>query len=152
MFLDKLLSVIGHFFAGLFNAAKKAYKNLTPEQQAALLNGSGLVEIINSMLDKTPAEVRAAIQQKFPNLPEPLIEAALFKVVHAFNLIPTTNSLEDVIAAVQKKLTELDGKEWATVSHGMAVVISVFLAPPETKVAAIVSLIEFVFQHFIKKS
>lgn len=150
-FITKLLQTIGHFFAGLFNEAEKAYSNLTPEQQAALVNGSGIVDIINSMLTAEAADVRKAIQEKFPNIDEQRLEQGLFAVANSLNLTGFT-SVDDCIAALQKHFAGLTGKVWEGASHGAAGILAILFAPPETKFAAIASLLEWVYQHFIKKA
>jgi hypothetical protein len=142
---------IGHFFVGLFNAAKKAYENLSVEQQTALQNGSGIVDLINTMLDKTPEEIRAVIQAKYPNIDEKALESGLFQVANTFGLQGVAN-LDEAIAAIQKHLSSLDGKVWAVASHAAASALAIIFAPVETKVSAIVSLIEWVYQTFIKKA
>jgi hypothetical protein len=146
-----IFTFIGHLFEGLFNAAKKAYNGLTPEQQTALQQGSGLVAIINNMITATPAEVRAAIQAKFPELDEKKLEEGLFGVAKAFHITELT-SLDDVIVAIQKHLESLQGNLWEVASHAAASALAIIFAPPETKFAAIASLLEWVYQHFIKKS
>lgn len=150
-FLDKFFSAIGNFFSGLFKSARKAYNSLSDEQKAALLHGSGIIDIINASLDKTPAEIRELITTKYPDIPEALLESGLFALAHSFKLVPASNSLEDVIEAIKNHLKSLEGKTWAVISHSLASALSVIFSPPETKVAAIVSLIEYVFQHLIKK-
>lgn len=143
--------LIGQFFVGLFNAAKKTYSKLSDEQKAALQQGTGLVAIINDNLTLAPAEVRALIQKAFPDLDEVKLETALFEVARSFN----TTGLQDLDGAIlvlQDHLTRLDGKAWAVASHAAAALLSVLFAPADTKVATIVSLIEWVYQHFIKKS
>lgn len=151
MFLFKFFSLIGHIFDSLFKGARKAYNSLTPEQKAALLHGSGIIDIINASLDKTPTEIRELITTKYPDIPEPLLESGLFALAHSFKLVPASNSLEDVIEAIKNHLKSFEkGKTWAVISHSLAVGLSAILSP-ETKVAAIVSLIEYIYQHLIKK-
>jgi hypothetical protein len=151
MFLDKLIAAIGHFFRDLFDAAKKAYNNLSPDVQNAMLNGAGVISLVNSMLDKTPAEIRAAIQAQFPNLNETQLEQGLLTMLHTFNVAPNTNSLEDAIEALKNYLSTHSGGTWETVSHSLGVALAALFAPANTKLATITSLIEFVYQHFIKK-
>lgn len=151
-FLEKLFHFIGSVFSGLFKSARKAYNSLSDEQKAALLHGSGIIDIINASLDKTPTEIRELITEKYPDIPEPLLESGLFALAHAFKLVPASNSLEDVIEAIKNHLKSFEkGKTWAVISHSLASALSVIFSPPETKVAAVVSLIEYVFQHLIKK-
>lgn len=146
-----IFKIIGAFFVGLFNAAKKAYSKLSPEQQDALQAGTGLVAILNDNLAATPEQIRLLIQQRFPNLDEESLEKALFSVLQQFNLTVAEN-LDQAIVTIQGHLSSLEGKAWAVASHGVAAALSVAFGPKETKVATIVSLLEWVYQHFIKKS
>lgn len=139
------------FFVGLFNAAKKAYAKLSPEQQLALQEGTGLVAIINENLDKAPAEIRALIQQKFPGIDEPKLEAALFAIIEHYRLFRASN-LDEAIQFVQSFLKSREDKEWAIASHSIAAIVTALFAPKETKASIIVSLLEFVYQTFIKKA
>lgn len=152
MFLTKFLKGIGHFFSDLFNAAKKAYDHLPEDQKAAILHGAGIVDIFNSMLDSSAAEVRKAIQDKFPDLDESKLETGLFGLAHSFNLATDVSNLDDAITKIQGYLKGLEGKQWAGMSNAAANVVSIFISPPEMKVAAIVSLTEYVYQTFIKKA
>ena len=142
---------IGEFFASLFDAAKRAYENLNADQQAALQNGTGLINLINAMTTNTPAEIRAAIQKEFPSLDEAQLESALFSIAKTLGL-GTYGSVDDVINALRARLASLDGKEWATMSHLAASALSIAFAPKESKIAVITTLIEWVYQHFVKKA
>lgn len=146
-----IFNVIGLFFVGLFNAAKKAYNKLSDDQKDALQSGVGLIAILNENIEKAPAEVRLLIQAKFPKLNEQALETGLFSVAQSFGITQFSN-LEEAIVAVQGHLNSLEGKAWAVASHSAAALLSVLFAPTETKVAAIVSLLEWVYQHFIKKA
>ena len=142
---------IGHFFVGLFDALKKAYLNLSKEEQAALQQGTGLVNLINKMLDKTPAEIRAAITAAYPTLDEATLEASLFQLAKTFGL-NGVNNLDEAIIAIQKYLSSLQGTGWTIASHAAASALAILFAPPTAKIPVILSLIEWVYQHFIKKS
>jgi hypothetical protein len=148
--MSKFLDKIGHFFTGLFNAAKRAYNKLSPEQQDALVHGTGLISLINSMAESTAEQIRAAITLQFPNLDEAKLEAGLFQIANQFGLAPT--NIDEAIEAIKTKLAGLTGKFWAIASHNAASIFAVFAAPIGTKVAAIVSLIEYAYQKFHKKS
>ena len=136
----------------LFNTIKKEYQHLSDTEKQALQNGTGLVALINSMLDKTPAEIRLAIEQKFPNINEHVLESALYSLVNTLGLSVAGNSIEQSISAIKTKLASLHGKDWELISHTAASAIAVFFSPTETKVATIVSFIEWVYRTFIKKN
>lgn len=149
-FFKKIGKAIASVFKSLFNAAEKAYNKLSPEQQAAIQNGSGLVALINSMTESTPVEIRAAIQKQFPNLDEKKLEDAIFHLAQAFGLTSASN-IDEEIEAIKKYLSELQGKAWATASHIGASVLAVFFAPADTKVGVLFSLIEWAYHKFFKK-
>lgn len=145
---------IGAFFVGLFNSAKAAYLELSEEDKVALQGGTGIVEIINTMKGAAVSEIRAAIQAKFPAYDEATLEAALIQVGNTFLGSSYANG-DAVIEAAQAKLIGLKNsnpKAWAVASHGIAALFAALLGSPATKVATFTSLIEFVFQTFIKKS
>lgn len=151
-FFGKLLRGVGSFFTGLFDAARKAFKKLSPEAQSALIAGSGIIELINSNLDKSANDIRWLIATRYPELPLSKIESALFEVLHHLNIATDSTKLEDLISILKDYLKKLEGTDkWKTASHSAAVVLSTVLAPKETKFAAIVSLIEFVYKLLIKK-
>ena len=61
------LSFLGKFFTHLFNGAQKAYDKLSPEEKASLIHGSGIIDILNKEIGKTPSEIRALILAKYPD-------------------------------------------------------------------------------------
>lgn len=154
MFLDSFLGKIGDFFSGLFSSAKKTWAKLSPEIQNALLHGSGIIATINKYVDAAPQFVIDAIVAKYPDLHIDQITQGLKKVAVALNIAIDTNDddLTVVISKLQQYLasTKDDGKVWATISHSLAALLAVVLSPAETKVASVTSLLEFVYQHFIK--
>lgn len=150
-FFGRLLAAIGSIFTGLFNEMKKVYNDLPQEAKDALLHGTGIIDILNTEIGKTPAELRALILSKYPDLDETKLEEGLFRLIHVFKLLPDSNNIDDVITAIQSHLKSLEGKEWATFSHAASSLLAALFSGPETKVASIVSLIEYVYQHFFKK-
>lgn len=143
---------IGHFFVGLFNAMKKQFLNLSPEYQEALKQGTGFIGMINLMLSDTPEAVRKAIQERYPNISEEVLEQSVFKLLNTFHLTPVTN-LDEAIAAIQEYLRSREDKTaWAEASHIGAVALSYLMAGPDSKFQIITLFVEWVYQHFFKKS
>lgn len=147
----KFFQAIGLFFVGLFNQAKKAYFKLSETEQNALVHGSGIVGIINSMTAEAPDLVREAILSKYPDLNIGILENGLFNLAHSFNLVPQSNSLEDIIAVLQGYFAGLTGKVWAGISHSAAGILAIIFAPAETKFAKFAQLLEWVYQTYIKE-
>lgn len=152
--MKKLLSIIGDFFTSLFGGAKKTWKKLSPEVQAALLNGSGIIEIINTNVDEAPDFVIELIQKAFPNLDIEKLKDGLHQAALGLTVAESINNadLQTTIENLQAYLKGLQGTTWAKISQALALGIAAALAPPTTKFAAISSLIEFVYHSFIKKS
>ena len=139
-------------FGNLFNAAKKTWNKISPELQKAMLSGSGIISIINEHVDASPTFIKEYIQLKYPELTPEKIHEALLKASEGLVIAQELNDT-DLLTTIQKiqgYLKGLEGKVWANISQTLAKGIAAFLAPAETKFAAISSLIEFVFQTFIK--
>ncbi len=153
MFLDNFFKAIGHFFEGLFNAAQKTWNKLSPEIQQAMLHGSGIIATINDNVDKAPQFVFDLIQTKFPDLTKEKIEEVLKKGAEGLAIAEGINDTDvlTVIQRLQTYLSGLQGKTWARISQTLSLAIAAVLAPGATKFATFASLIEFVYQTFIKK-
>lgn len=151
----KLLEKIGQFFAGLFNAAKRAWKKASEPFKDALLKASGIVDIINTNVNSLPPIVIQIILQKFPDLNIDKIKEIILEVSKDLHIAENTadTDLEVMLARLQEVLatTKQDsGKTWAKISHTAYLAIAVLLAPVGTKLAAIVSLAEYVYHDLIK--
>lgn len=153
MFLEKLFKAIGSLFTGLFNSARKTWKKLSPEVQNALLHGSAVVDTINNNVDAAPDFIIEILQKRFPDLTKEKLHEGLAKVATALKLAEENNTddLETLIKNIQVYLGGLKGKIWAAISHSIASIFSIVVAPPETKFAVVSSLIEYVYHHYIKK-
>lgn len=151
--LEKLFSAIGSIFTGIFTSAKKTWKHLSPEVQAALIHGSAVVDTINKNLSGSPDFIIELLRQKYPDLTREKLEDGLNKVATSLKLIEEGNSddLETVIKNIQVYLGAQKGKIWAAISHSIASIFAIVTAPSETKFAAVSSLLEFVYHSFIKK-
>lgn len=154
-FVGKLLASIVGIFGGIFShvlsGAEKTFEQLPDAVKDSLIHGSGIIDIINAMLDNTAAEIIAAIQEKYPDVDIKALEAGLFTIAHGFNLLPEANNLDDVISKLQAYLKSLKGVVWADISHSASLLLAIILAPAGTKFGAIANLIEYVYQTFIKK-
>lgn len=150
-FFGKILAIFGNIFSHVFKGAKKTYDKLSPEEQAALLHGSGVISIINTEIGKTPTEIRDAILVAYPDLDETKLENGLFTIAHAFNLAPQENNIEDIIAKLQTYLSSLKGNIWEGISHDLAGLLTIIFAPVGSKFGALISLIEYVYHRYIKK-
>ncbi len=153
-FISNLLNKIGHFFEGLFNAAQHAWSKLEPDLQNAILQGSGIIDIINKNIDAAPPEVIALIQKAFPNLTTDKLKSALHEVNKVFNIASDIedSDLEVTLSRLQKYLATFNlNNTWSAVSSTAAQILSTAFAPNGTPFAKISMLIEFVYNKFIKK-
>ncbi len=142
-FLEKILPF-------LFKAAKREYDSLPQSEKDALQQGSGIFDIINTEVDKTPAEIRALIIAKYPNLDEAKMEAGLFEVAHTFNLLVEDNNFDDLITKLKAFLATQEGSKWEGVIQSMANILTIVFSPT-TVFAKIGMLMEYVYRKFIKK-
>jgi len=141
-----------HIFTDLFNSAEKAWHKLEPQVQNALLDGSGVVNIINQNLQATPQEVFDLISQKFPGLTKEKLAEGLAKVTDGLKIAQDTQNpdLLTTIKNLQTFLSGLQGKFWESASSIAAQVLSTVLSPDETPFAKISMLIEYVYRKKIK--
>jgi hypothetical protein len=151
--IGRLLAKIGNFFEGLFDAAAKTYNAQSPEIQAALKDGSAILAIINENVSKAPEFVIELIQKAFPSITREVLLNGLKDVAKGINQAEAiaADNLEDTVKNLQSYFESLEGKFWAGVSELGAKLLAVFFAPTGTKWATISSLMEYVYQKFVKK-
>lgn len=146
-----VVSGLGNIFKHVIDGAKETFKHLDQDTKDALIHGSGILDLINRLSGQSVADVRAAIKEQFPDVDEAKLEEGLFKIAHTFNLAPKVNDLDDVISSLQTYLSTLEGQSWEVIMHSAASILGIFLAPKETKVGGVVSLIEYIYQTFFAK-
>ena len=132
-----------HIFTDLFDSAEKAWHKLEPQVQNALLDGSGVVNIINENLQATPQQVFDLIQQKFPALTKEKLTEGLTKVSNGLKVAQDTGN-QDLLTTIQNLQTffsGLQGKFWESASSIAAQVLSTVLSPDDTPFAKISMLI-----------
>lgn len=156
-FFGRLLATIVTLFGSIFHhvlaGAEETWKSLPQDVQDALIHGSGIMALINTMLGSTVDQVRAAIQEQFPDVSEAALEAGLFAIAHAFNLAPKDGDLDDCIAQLQAYLAKQEQQStvWESIMHTASLTLATILAPNGTMFGALATLIEYVYQTFIKK-
>ena len=152
--LGLFLQKIGNFFTGLFDAAEKAWDNVSPEVQKALEQGSAIIAVINENIDEAPDFIFDLIQQRFPDLTKEKIVEALNVAAKEANLTREAvdgDDIVDVIRDLQIYLSDKEGAFWASASSFLACVLAIVFAPKETKFSTISSLITWVYQAIVKK-
>lgn len=143
---------IGDWFSHIFQGAKQTWEKVSPEVQSALIQGSTIVALINKYRSETPQFVIDLMEKK--GIPVDKALEVLNKYSSYIGVAQDINN-PDILTTVSNLQQYFDkvkpqGKVWAILSHSAAGLISVFLAPPATKVASIVSLLEYVYQEIVK--
>lgn len=150
--LSEIIDLFGSIFRHVIDGAEKTFKELPKATQEALINGSGIMDIIKGMLDALPSEVIAAINQKYPNVDVSSLETGLFTIAHAFGLAPKDNDLNDVISQLQTYLKNVtDNTVWDSIFHTASLVLATVLSPKGTLFGALAQLIEYVYQTYFSK-
>lgn len=149
--LADIWGLLGGIFKHVIEGAKETFNKLPQETKDALIHGSGLMALLNSMLDKTPEEIMEAIEEEFPDLDIEMVETGLFEIAHTFNLAPKVSDLDDCIALLTTYLSTIKDTKWDAAMHTGASILGIILAPKGTKFGAIVSLMEYVYRKFFKK-
>ena len=152
-FLGDFFKKVGEIFSNLTLSVEKIWDHYEPELQQAIKDGSGIVALINTNIDKAPDFIYAAIQQEFPHITKASVDALLAKVATDFNLLQN-GVVPDPLTTIQNILTYLSahtGSEWEKVSEFIANTIALFLAPAGTIWNKIGTVMWWVYQTFIKK-
>lgn len=148
-FFGHLLGWIGDIFE---NAAKRLWDNLTPEEQASLKHGSGIVSVINSHLQEAPEAIALAIETEFPDLDLKALETPLLNACAALGVAPPTLDVNGAISAIQIWLaSKQDNKIWSWASSAVSELITVALMPNSTFFEKVSIIIQWVYDTFIKK-
>jgi len=152
-FLGNFLKKIGEIFASLTKGVEKVWDHYEPELQNAIKDGSGIVELINTQIDKTPDFIFSAIEQAFPHFTKEQINGFLAKVATDLNLLEN-GVVPDALTTIQNVVNYLKshtGSGWAKASEFIANTIALFLAPEGTLWNKIGTVMWWVYQTFIKK-
>lgn len=141
-----------HIFTDLFNASRKAWHKLEPQEQAALVHGSAIIHILNKTAQELPQVAYDEIEKAFPDITKEKLTEGLNAVAKGFT---TVQDLSDpdllvTIKNIQQYLLTLQGKFWEEASSIASQVLSTIFAPDQTPFAKIVSLIEFAYREFVK--
>lgn len=152
-FFGKLFAAVGDFLRGIFNAAEKAWNKLDPEVQQAFTWGSKVLELINVNKEAAPDFLIELIQKHFPTLTKEKLFTGLNKVAEGLNVAQAieADTLEETLLNLQKYFSTLKGATWAGVSALGAKLLAFAFAPAGTKWATFESLMEYVYQTYIKK-
>ncbi len=143
-----------HLWNTLFHAAKEAWNKLPAASQQALLNGSGILNIINQYADQDPALVVATITANYPNEKPELIYDGLVAILKNWGALPAVvpSDLAGVVSLAQKYLKGLESGVWPAIIHGAAQLLALVLSGGSTPFEIIASLLQFVYSTFVKNT
>ena len=147
-FFGKIFGWVGDIF---HQSAEKLWNDLTPEEQASLKNGSGVINVINKHLSDTPETIKEAITQEFPGLDPTAVETSLLDICKHLNITPPTVDLNGAIESIKTYLSSKSGRVWEWASSALAELLSAIFAPNTTAFAKISTLVEYAYRTFIKK-
>lgn len=150
--LASIVSILGSIFHHVMSGAERTFNQLPQATKDSLIHGSGIIETLNSMIGSAPASIQAAITEKYPDVNQTNMEAGLFAIAHAFGLAPNEGDLNDCIAKLQTYISSQTGSVWEDIMHSASLLLATILAPIGTKLGALSTLLEYVYQTFIKKS
>ncbi len=142
-----------HIFTDLFNSADKVWHKLEPDVQNALIQGSGVINVISQNLETSPDEVFNIIQKKFPDLSKDKLAAGLAKVSDGFKIAENTGTpdLSTTIKNLQTYFSGLKGKFWESATSISAQMLSTLFSSEDAAFAKISSLMEYAYYNKIKK-
>jgi hypothetical protein len=141
-----------HFFTDLFNSIDKSWHKLEPDVQNALIQGSGVINVINQNLQSTPQQVFDLISQKFPDLTKDKLTAGLAKVTEGLKVAEDTANPDALttIKNLQTYFSGLQGKFWQGAASTTSQILSIAFSPDETPFAKVAMFIEYVYRKKIK--
>lgn len=147
-----LFSFLSNLFNKLFNATKEAWNELPVPTQNAIINGQGILSIINEGATLPPTTVAATILADYPAEAELDIYTGLVSVAKSFNILPATvpSDLPGIVAVIQPYLKSLDESVWPAIIQGAANILGLALSPGATTFEVISTLAQWVYTNFIK--
>jgi hypothetical protein len=138
---------------GIFNEAKKLWKELEPNVQTAITQASGLLAIINANLQSSPAVVWQLIELQYPTLTQANIQNALNDAANKLNVGSKIIDPDFLITIqnLQTYLSTFSGASWESEVQQWVGLLATILAPG-TELQTIVAVLEWVYQKLIKGS
>jgi len=147
------MSFLANLISGVFNEIKKVWKELSPEIQAATLQASGIIAIVNANVNAVPTVIWDLIQTQYPNITQAAVTAALVKAnntVNAANALEESATFEQALQTIQSYLNGLSGNSWITVTKTVVALLADIFAPGETVIQKIELCLEWVYQELVK--
>lgn len=152
-FLGKLIAKVGDLFSGIFDKVEHAWHHVEPQVKDALIQASGITQIIKENLDAAPDFLFGAIEQKFPELTKEKIDDALNKIAEVFQ-IQVDADINITVKRIQEYLKGKvqDDSIGDHILSSVAQIFAIVFSPAGTPYVKIAMLIEFVYRTFIKKN
>lgn len=135
----------------LFNSAKAAWVHLSPELQQAMTNGSGIIAVINNMINSPWGDVLTTITSKF-GISETVLQGWLQKAGTYLNIGENLNNadLQTLIENFQTYFGNQHDADFEKAASVLAQTIALLASPSGTPYSIIVSFIEIAYQDVVK--
>jgi len=147
-FIEDLPEELVSDVKSLFNKADAAWTKLSPEVQAALKNGSGILAVINNDINGEYAPIVLVIEQKFGVTSEQ-VNSVLAGLAKAFNIaVQDTSSGTELLKAIQTYLSGL-GTNWGAITSAAAVIGGEILNGG-SPISIAVSVIQTIYETIVK--
>jgi len=131
---------------------ERKWHDLEQDVKNALVQGSGIVQVINENLQATPQFILDLIKNKFPNIDIEKVKEIIQEValdVKGAESIPGED-IHTTLENLQKYFAALGDKEWQMQASVIAQKLAALFAPGNTPYAIIVMFIEYAYQIFNK--
>lgn len=149
-FLGDLWEAFKSIFQSAEKKIKKLYDALSQPDKDALVNGSGFMAVVNTMLDAAPEAVENALQQHFPSVNIKELEANAYSIVKSLGL-SSDGSFRDSIAKLQTFLKGLpEGGIWAGISTGLSFALALLLGGAQEKAEVFIKVLGYVYKYIVR--
>lgn len=143
-----IFSFLGDLFTSIFSATRKAWNHIPSTIQSQIKNGSSIINILSQYIGQDPNLTIATLQANI-SIDVTTLYSTLSTLARYWGLtIPAT--LPELVLTVQAYLKTLQDSEWDRVLSTGAQVLADVLTGATTPFGIIASVIEFVYNEFIK--
>jgi|GEM_PF-3514296 hypothetical protein len=148
--LGRLLASIGSIITNLLNGAKKGYQSLPADQQDAIVKGVNISQILKSSYAQGETAVVNLVASKVGVSPD-IASAAILAIAEASGI--KTGKIQDYLDSIANKVQDgVTDNEWNSLWQTGAQFAASYLSGGSLNwVSLSLGVIEFAYQHFIKK-
>jgi len=148
--LGRLLASIGSFVTGLLNGAKKGFQAMPADQQQAVIQGVNISQILKENYAKGEAAVVQLVSDKV-GVSSEIANAAILAIASASGI--KTGKIQDYLDSIANKVQAgVTDNEWNSLWQTAAQFGASYLTSGKLDwVSLSLGIVEFAYQHFIKK-